>query len=520
MFSRSANAARKRSRASSPHAANKSKTKDAQQEPEEEKKEEEEIEDGNAKEPARSSLHREAGGAEAAVAMANAPAPNRNDDDADDDSGDFVIEDASIHEKSPKSTTSNNDDAAGIAEATNETAAAPTTTSTTPDNDNPPPAVPLYKSTRFKGYLTILLGSIIYYDAAQKSRNAFAAATVPATARQEAFCLGVSIVSMSLSGGALGAHLDSVSPLQHVWKRAFAPKSRIELCVALLLFVWWVAAVGWQTSIQGLAGDGKGQYSLYYSSWVCLYSAFFGVLEPWWVAAGWSSLRAFVQSWPFRSPGWLCLFSFGLLDLVWILDLWRNYPALRDREASLFLYYYIEAVPTGQWQFVITLSVFTIVASAAWVVVEIFRGTTPEGLLARKQRWEVIAEGLSILVLLVLWIPSIMLVTTSGGLAHLVGNAYFFSWLVVIFLAETAVWFVHDLREMMHQSLQDKERAYREHQRAVLAKQQAFQRQQHHDQRNESSHNHDGDNAGNDDDDNDGQSSIAAPEFFDALSEF
>lgn len=378
-------------------------------------------------------------------------------------------------------------------------------------NEHPPhpqhqPA--LYKSSRFKGYLTILLGSIIYYDAAQKSRNAFAAATVPATDRQKAFALSVSIVSLGLSGGALGAHLDQITPLQNLWKRAFRPKSRVELFLALVLFCWWATAVGQQTSVQGLAGDGKGQYSLYYSAWVCLYSAFFDVLEPWWVAAGWSSLQAFVQSWPFRSPGWLCLLSFAILDLVWILDLWRNYPELRDRQETLFIYYYIEAVPTGQWQFLISLSVFTIAASAAWVLVELFRTT---GVL--KDRFEVIAEGISILVLLLLWIPSIMLITTSGGLASLVGNAYFFSWFVVIFLAETAVWFVHDLREGMWTSLQDKAQAYRDHQRSVLEKQQTFLRQQS-DKRFARRQEEDND------DDEDERSSIAAPEFFDALSEF
>ena len=335
---------------------------------------------------------------------------------------------------------------------------------------NRAPPLPLYKSTRFKGYLTILLASIIYYDAAQKSKNAYAAATVAATEQQQVFSIAVASISMGLSGAAVGMHLDQISPLKPLWQRAFGPASRFELLLALTLFLWWTAVTAWQTSIQGIAGDGKGQFSLYYSAWVCVYAALFAVLEPWWVAAGWqSSVMSFVVSWPNRAPGWLCVWAVSIINLVWILDLWQNYSELQDREATLNLYYYFKAVPTGQWQFMVSLSVFTVLSSAVWVLVELFRETTPSGDLSPKSAAELYAEGLCILVLLGLWIPSIMLVTTSGGAAALVGNTYFFSWAVTILLAETAVWLVHDLRDRMHQSLADKAQEYRARQAAVQA---------------------------------------------------
>ena len=88
---------------------------------------------------------------------------------------------------------------------------------------------------------------------------------------------------------------------------------------------------------------------------------------------------------------------------------------------------------------------------------------------------EIIAEGLCLLLLILAWIPVIMVATTPGGAASQIGNAYFFSWILVVFIAETAVWFVHDLREKMHKSLRQRTEEYHERQRQVLEKTRAIQ---------------------------------------------
>lgn len=57
------------------------------------------------------------------------------------------------------------------------------------------------------------------------------------------------------------------------------------------------------------------------------------------------------------------------------------------------------------------------------------------------------------------------------------GNAYFFSWILVVFIAETGVWFVHDLRSDMHVSLRRRTEEYHERQAQVLAQTRAIQAQ-------------------------------------------
>jgi hypothetical protein len=81
---------------------------------------------------------------------------------------------------------------------------------------------------------------------------------------------------------------------------------------------------------------------------------------------------------------------------------------------------------------------------------------------------EVYIEGLSLLLLTLGWIPSVIVATTPGGFASVTGNAYYFTWSTTIFVLETAMWFVHDSRGGVHQTLVQKEAEYRQHQKDVL----------------------------------------------------
>jgi hypothetical protein len=80
------------------------------------------------------------------------------------------------------------------------------------------------------------------------------------------------------------------------------------------------------------------------------------------------------------------------------------------------------------------------------------------------------------LVLLVLaWIPTVIIATSPGGAASLVGNAYFCTWINTVFVMETFIWFVHDLRKGVHSALQVKEREYQKFQQQVLSKSRALE---------------------------------------------
>jgi len=121
---------------------------------------------------------------------------------------------------------------------------------------------------------------------------------------------------------------------------------------------------------------------------------------------------------------------------------------------------------TALWQWMIGIIVVTFFAALAFVAVEIVR-ETKDGDVAAKGRPENIVEGLTFLFLVIAWIPTVMVATTPGGPASLIGNAYFFTWMMVIFVLEGMVWFVHDVRQNLHRVLKEKEEEYRNHQQAV-----------------------------------------------------
>ena len=171
-----------------------------------------------------------------------------------------------------QSTKEARPEAAAPREADNKEVAPEIQQSNSDSEDN---AIKLYKSSRLKGYLTMVLASIISWDAAEKSSNVIAvSAAVPSTESERLYAVSVSLISLVVSGAVTIMHLDTITPLRKAWVKAFKPKSRVELVIDIFLMIWWSVATGIQTSVRGIAGDGKGQYSLYFSSWACCIASY------------------------------------------------------------------------------------------------------------------------------------------------------------------------------------------------------------------------------------------------------
>lgn len=148
--------------------------------------------------------------------------------------------------------------------------------------------VNLYQSSRLKGYITLAFASFINYDAAVQSDSTAGSGFIPSTTRQRRYAMSASMISLILSVSIILIHLDRLTPFRKIWVKAFQSGSRIELLFGIFFVIWWSITVGFQTSVTGIAGDGKRQYSLYYSAWACCSSSYW-VLERWGVAAGWVS---------------------------------------------------------------------------------------------------------------------------------------------------------------------------------------------------------------------------------------
>jgi hypothetical protein len=146
---------------------------------------------------------------------------------------------------------------------------------------------PLYKSSRLRGYMTLALASFINFDAADNSaeRIGIHVSVITSTPKQRGYAATVAVVSLIISAACFIVHLDRFSPLRKFWQTLFKPGSKFEGLILAFLTTWWTVAAGVNTSVRGLAGDGRGQFSLYYSTWVCCFTCYW-MVERWWVAAG------------------------------------------------------------------------------------------------------------------------------------------------------------------------------------------------------------------------------------------
>jgi hypothetical protein len=183
-----------------------------------------------------------------------------------------------------------------------------------------PRVIKLYKGSRLKGYITLTLSSAINYNAARKCMDTVGGSAVACSVSQRRYALAVASISLVLSTIVTFCHLDP-SPLKVIWHKIFQPKSKVELVMILFLIAWWSIAVGIQTTIQGIAGDGSQQFTIYYSSWLCGLVSYW-VMEKYLIDAGWSSFMGFISSWPYRAPVWISIALVSIFTFIWYMDLW------------------------------------------------------------------------------------------------------------------------------------------------------------------------------------------------------
>ena len=253
--------------------------------------------------------------------------------------------------------------------------------------------------------------------------------------------------------------------------------------------------------VRGIAGDGKEQYNIYYSTWFCVLSALF-TFESKVTEYGFPTFKTFIKSWPFRAPGWIAILISDFFLLWWYVDLYINTKQNPDRVADQLEYFYKD-IPQSQYEWLIFVASATLLPSAVFIFAEIFRDSSAADSNNEKPKMEVYIEGLSLLILTFGWIPSNIVVTTPGGFASVTGNAYYFTWSTTIFVLETAMWFVHDSRGGVHQKLLQKEEEYRQHQSDVLEATRKLQAEAAEARREK-----EGDSAGEDEEDEDNGSAV------------
>eukprot|EP00804_Cyclotella_cryptica_P011850 CCRYP_015359-RA/>CCRYP_015359-RA protein AED:0.06 eAED:0.06 QI:124/0.83/1/1/0.66/0.71/7/2939/507 len=321
---------------------------------------------------------------------------------------------------------------------------------------------PLYQSPRLKGYITMLSASIYNFISASDRTFSFEEETVDwCLAQYDLGKLGddprqnltglryakaAAMITSLVTGAVILIHFVSITGLGNkLWSRMFGKHGNFELYISSFLTILWIITTWFNTTIRGPAGNGKEQYNLYFSTWICCFTSFW-ILESWSTSSGRASC-----------PMWIVTFILAFTDFCFVLDTSKNW---KEGVAGYpYIYKYFSSVKSGEWTLLLFLAAITSICSLAWILVEIFR----ENKMNRynmKSDQENHVEGLVIQILTVIWVLTVFIVTVPGGAASLLGNLYFTTWSCSFSVVGTLIWWQRNWREGIFAMIEDQQNEY------------------------------------------------------------
>lgn len=239
-------------------------------------------------------------------------------------------------------------------------------------------------------------------------------------------------------------------------RKIFQSGSEVECFLIVLSTLWWIVGTWITTSIHGVAGDGRGQFNLYFSTWLCLFTNM-NLIEIWLVDAGYSSISQAVRSWPHRAPGWILIFVATLTCMLSILDIYLRFDsALED---TSHLKEKLASVKEAQWVFLILACAVSFTTAFGFSLIELFRR---EDYYVQniKSSFELSLEGISLSILVVIWVSVCVIATTNGACSE-VGNSYFLTWASTGVVIQTFINWLRDWRKGVHEIILQQYREYR-----------------------------------------------------------
>mmetsp|Transcript_6946 Transcript_6946/g.7589 ORF Transcript_6946/g.7589 Transcript_6946/m.7589 type:complete len:494 (+) Transcript_6946:129-1610(+) len=322
---------------------------------------------------------------------------------------------------------------------------------------------PLCKSSLLKGYFALSVLSCLAFVAAYESdkRHHFfnntilkpdivvpgtMALVVPAGPTGRYYALVASGVSAILNAIITILHYLDRLCLKRRLRRMFRNGSPIECSIIIFGIIWWIVGTAIITSIRGPAGDGRGQFNLYFSTWLCCITNII-LFETWLEAAGYSSIRESIATWPNQAPGWIMIFTCTFANLMCIIDLYSKHDDIQIYVPLIALKY--ASISSAQWGWLIFVCALSMVTACGFSLIELFRWNKDEP--NAKGSFESKFEGIVLAFLVCIWLPSIVIATTDGAASDF-GNTYFFTWGSGSIVIQTFINWLQDWRKAVHEA--------------------------------------------------------------------
>ena len=151
-----------------------------------------------------------------------------------------------------------------------------------------------------------------------------------------------------------------------------------------------------------------------------------------------------------------------LSNFACIIDLFLYHDRL-DQPETQHLYSKYENVRDAQWPWLLFTCTISFIIALGFSLIELFRREEIH-LENTKSTCESVMEGLCLVLLVMIWVPSVAISTSENGISSSVGNSYFFTWGSTVVVIQTCISWLQDWRRGVHEEILRQAREYKESQ--------------------------------------------------------
>ena len=134
-----------------------------------------------------------------------------------------------------------------------------------------------------------------------------------------------------------------------------------------------------------------------------------------------------------------------------------------DKPETQHLFSKYENVNDAQWPWLLFACIFSFLIALGFSLIELFRREEIH-LENTKSTCESVMEGLCLVLLVMIWVPSVAISTSENGISSSVGNSYFFTWGSTVLVIQTCISWLQDWRRGVHEEILRQAREYKESQ--------------------------------------------------------
>lgn len=163
------------------------------------------------------------------------------------------------------------------------------------------------------------------------------------------------------------------------------------------------------------------------------------------------------------TQGWIYILTLTLSNFACIIDIYLYHDQLEERPETYHLFEKYNDVNNAQWSWLLFACTISFIIAIGFSLVELFRREEIH-LENTKSTCESVFEGICLVLLVIIWVPTVAVSTSENGISSSVGNSYFFTWGCAVLVIQTCISWLQDWRKSVHAEILRQAREYKDSQ--------------------------------------------------------